>query len=288
MKSSKSKTILAYLGLLFDAAIWGATFFLVKNILVNVDPVTLVAYRFLIAAAILAAYLLISKRSLFKNFKPGLILGLILALLYIPQTIGLVYTSAANSAFITGIFVAFIPLLNYLVFKKKPRGIQFIVILIAIFGLYLLTGGIREINPGDTITIFAAIMYAVHLIFVAKYIGDDIDIARLNFQQFLIVGGFSLLISIFFGRSLEVQSTTTIWTIIFLAILPTLSAFSIQLWSQKLVSPLRTSLIFSLEPLFGAVFAWTLGQEPFSLMQGLGGLMIVAAIIVYNLTSQHT
>ncbi len=288
MKSSKSKTIFAYLGLTYAAAIWGATFFIVKNSLTYVDPVTLVAYRFLIAAAILAVYLLISKRSLFKDFKPGLILGLILALLYIPQTIGLAYTSAANSAFITGIFVAFIPLLNYLVFKKKPRGIQFIVILIAIIGLYLLTGGIREINPGDTITIFAAIMYAVHLIFVAKYIGDDIDIARLNFQQFLIVGGFSLLISIFFGRSLEVQSTTTIWTIIFLAILPTLSAFSIQLWSQKLVSPLRTSLIFSLEPLFGAVFAWTLGQEPFSLMQGLGGLMIVAAIIVYNLTSQHT
>jgi len=288
MKSGKSKTILAYLGLMFDAVIWGATFFVVKNSLKDVDPVTLVAYRFLIAAAFLAAYLQISKRSLFKNFKPGLILGLILALLYIPQTIGLAYTSAANSAFITGIFVAFIPLLNYLVFKKKPRVIQYIVILVAIIGLYLLTGGIREINPGDMITILAAIMYAVHLILVAKYIGDDIDLVRLNFQQMLVVGGFSLLISLLFGRSLEIQSSSAIWTIIFLAILPTLIAFSIQLWAQKLVSPLRTSLIFSLEPLFGAVFAWTLGQEPFSLMQAVGGLMIVAAIIVYNLTSQQT
>jgi len=101
-------------------------------------------------------------------------------------------------------------------------------------------------------------------------------------------GGHFLAGSLLFGRSLAIQSSSAIWTVIFLAIVPTMGAFSIQLWAQKLVSPLRTSLIFSLEPLFGAVFAWTLGQEPFSLMQAVGGLMIVAAIIVYNLTSQQT
>ena len=104
----KGATTLAHIGLFYAAAIWGSTFYLVKQAIADVHPITLIAYRFLIAGAILLGFLLATRRPLFRGFGRGLILGVIIWLLYVPQTIGLGMTTAANSGFITGLFVVFI------------------------------------------------------------------------------------------------------------------------------------------------------------------------------------
>src|SRR5690349_4455280 len=108
---------LADLGLFYCAAIWGSTFFLVKDALGAVDPVALVAYRFLLSAALLLPWVL-RRADKLVLLKESALLAALLGTLYVTQTVGLRYTSAANSGFITGLFVIFVPLFLLLFFNK--------------------------------------------------------------------------------------------------------------------------------------------------------------------------
>jgi drug/metabolite transporter (DMT)-like permease len=275
-----STTLFADLGLIYSAAIWGSTFIVVKQSLDEIHPVTLVAYRFLIAAGLMLVYLAMTRKNPLKELKKGALLGAILFLLYVPQTIGLGITTAANSAFITGLFTAFVPFLSILILKKKPRKAQWIAVLISLIGLWMLTGGLKKINPGDLITLSAAFTYACHIMFSDRYISDRIDVYILSFQQFLTTGLLSLAVAFIFNLPLGANSNSALNSAVFLAIFPTLSAFVIQFKAQQFTAPVKVSLIFALEPVFGAVFAWTYGREDFVLLQALGGLLIFVSILI--------
>src|SRR5690348_16387619 len=110
--TTRLKQVLSDASLLYVAAIWGSTFIVVKDSLRNIDPIVMVGYRFLLAALFLLIFLIIKKKVFWKNLIPGIVLGILLWLIYIPQTVGLLYTTAANSVFITGLFVAFVPIFS--------------------------------------------------------------------------------------------------------------------------------------------------------------------------------
>ncbi len=283
MAISKSKTILADTGLFYAAAIWGSTFYIIKNALDGIGPVVLVALRFLLAGLILLGYLIYKKKSIFVNLKSALFLSVILWILYISQTIGLVYTTASNSGFITGLFVAFIPLALWTLFKVKPNKMEIIASIISLIGLWVLTGGLTDINFGDTLTLLAAVTYALHVLYSDKYIKQGVDPVVISCQQFLIVGFMSLCYIFVFDIPIEI-TTSYAWKVtIFLALFPTLSAFLIQMFAQKIRSPLRVSLIFALEPVFAALFAWTLGGEEIVTHRAIGGFLIFAALLISGL-----
>lgn len=284
---SKLKTYLSDLGLLYAAVVWGSTFFLVKNSLGSIDPVILVGYRFLLAAFLLGLYLLFKQVNLFSSFKQGLVLGVLLWLLYAPQTIGLGHTSAANSGFITGLFVAFVPLFSFLFFKQIPSSVRILALGLSITGLAVLTGGLKEINIGDMLTVITAMAYAIHILFADKYVKGDLNPLVLSFQQFLIVGVLSLIAGVIFQLPFFPGNPSTLGIIAFLAIFPTLSAFVIQLVAQKFTTPVKVALIFAMEPVFAAIFAWTLGNESFTYPQALGGVLIVVAMIISELPAHR-
>jgi len=274
------KTLLADLGLVYCAAIWGSTFILVKSSLAHIDALAMVAYRFLLAALVAGLFLLFQRKALFKDFRQGVVLGVVLAFLYIPQTIGLKFTSAANSAFITGLFVAFAPPLSILLLRERTRRAQWVAVGISLVGLWLLTGGLSQVNMGDIITLSAAFTYALHIILTDRFITARYDLYRLIFQQLLVVGIISLLAGLVAGRPLGVGGTETALVVVFLALFPTFSAFLIQIRAQQFTSPVKVSLIFALEPVFAGIFAWTLGGEAFIPLRALGGLLIFLAIVV--------
>jgi drug/metabolite transporter (DMT)-like permease len=275
--------VLADAGLVYCAAVWGATFPMVKGALGAVDPVTLVAYRFLLSAFCLAPWALRRKNPL-AHLKEAAILAAILGTLYVTQTIGLAYTSATNSGFITGLFVIFVPLFLLVFFKTPPTKVQWAASLLALGGLWLLTGGIAACNAGDMLTIVSAVTYAAHLLATDKYVRADADAILLAFHQFWMTGLLSLLFAVGGGRSLEVASPRAAGVIAFLALVPTLSAFYIQMIAQKFTSPVKVSLIFSLEPVFAAIFSWTLGGEVFVPARAAGGGLIVAAMMAGELS----
>jgi drug/metabolite transporter (DMT)-like permease len=278
------KKLFSELGLFYSAAVWGSTFFIVKGVLEYVHPVILVGYRFVVAALLMAGICALTGKALFKNFKKGFILGVFIWLLYIPQTIGLGLTTASNSGFITGLFVAFVPLFSFLIFKRIPTFVGIIASLTSLSGLWILTGGLTDINTGDLLTLIAAMTYAIHILFVDKYLQEGHDPYTLCFQQFLVVGLLSLLTGAVLNLPFSFGSTKAAWIILFLAVFPTFSAFLIQIVAQKTTTPLRVSLIFAFEPAFAALFAWTLGGETAIFHRALGGLLIFLAMIISGLS----
>jgi len=283
IRRTKHQTHLADLGLLYVAAIWGSTFFVVKDSLAYVDPVMLVGYRFGLATLIMGGYLLYRRKSWWIDFKAGGTLGVLLWLCYVPQTIGLEFTTASNSGFITGLFVAFVPLFTLLFFRELPSPAQLLTILISMLGLWFLTGGLAQINAGDLLTVITAMAFALHILTVDRYARHKLDPYILSFQQFLTVGLLSIIVGLLFGLPVTVASPGTLGIILFLTLFPTLSAFVIQLIAQKYMTPVKVSLILAVEPIFAALFAWTLGGETFVPGRAAGGMLVVAAIILAEL-----
>ncbi len=279
--------IWADLGLVYAAAIWGSTFFLVKDALSGIDPVVMVGYRFLLAGATLLPFVLITRRRILANWGKSLFLSVILWLLYVPQTVGLKYTTASNSGFITGLFVAFTPLFLVTLFRKMPSRGDIIATVISLAGLWVLTGGLRDINPGDMLTLLAAATYALHVLYSDKYMKAGVDPYVISCQQFILVGALSLLTALVMDYPFAVTSSMAIKTVVFLALFPSLSAFVIQMLAQRITAPMKVSLIFALEPVFAALFAWTVGGEEFVTRRALGGLLIVAALIVSGLSARN-
>jgi len=273
-------TVPAQLGLFYAAAIWGSTFYIVKAALDEIDPVILVGYRFLLAGLILLIFLKLKRRPVLSGLRQSSLLAIFLFLLYIPQTIGLRYTTASNSGFITGLFVAFVPIFLLTIFKTRPSRTDVIASIVSLGGLWILTGGMHDINLGDILTLITAMTYALHLLYSDKYMKIGIDPYIISCQQFIIVGLLSLLTGLLFNLPFGVESSAALRTVIFLALFPTLSAFVIQMVAQKIITPVRVSLIFALEPVFAALFAWTLGGEEIVAYRAAGGLLIFIALVI--------
>lgn len=281
----KYKTILSDAGLFYAAVIWGSTFFIVKDALADIDPIIMVAYRFLLAGAILWLFLLVKGKSIFTGMGRAFFLSVILWFLYVPQTVGLKYTTASNSGFITGLFVAFVPIFLRIIFKRKPSLMEVIASIVSLIGLWILTGGLKDFNIGDSLTLVAAVTYALHVLYSDKYMKAGVDPYVISCQQFLMIGLLSLITGFVLDLPFTIGSTRAGWIVVFLALFPTLSAFLIQMIAQKITSPLKVSLIFALEPVFAVIFAWTLGGEEVIFHRALGGLFIFSALIISGIPS---
>lgn len=270
------------LGLFYCAAIWGSTFIVTKGALDAVDPVVMVAIRFVISAGLLLPWVL-KRRDKGRHMKEGFCLSLLLATLYLTQTTGLLYTSASNSGFITGLFIIFIPVFMFLFRREKPARLQWISSALAVAGLWLLTGGPSGFNLGDALTLAAAAAYSAHLIVTDKYVKAEADTVLLAFHQFWMVSALSFAVAVFKGASLAVASLNGWGVIVFLAVFPTLTAFFIQMLAQRHSEPFKVGIIFTLEPVFAALFAWTWGGEGFVPVKALGGLLIVSGMLLGEL-----
>ena len=271
------------LGLFYCAAIWGSTFIVTKGALEAVDPVVMVAIRFAISAALLLPWVL-KRKAKAAHFKEGLVLSVFLALLYLTQTTGLLYTTASNSGFITGLFIVFIPLFLFIYRRERPARLQLASAALAVAGMWLLTGGVSGVNKGDLLTLVAAAAYSAHLIITDKYVKAEADTVLLAFHQFWLVSALSFAFALLRGAPLTVAGAAGWWTILFLAVFPTLTAFFIQMLAQRHSEPFKVGLIFTLEPVFAAAFAWTLGGEEFVPVKALGGLLIVSGMLIGELS----
>ena len=54
----------------------------------------------------------------------------------------------------------------------------------------------------------------------------------------------------------------------------------IMVWAQQILSPSQTAIIFSLEPLFAALFSWIIISEILGVQGWVGGFIIVFAVVV--------
>jgi drug/metabolite transporter (DMT)-like permease len=275
------------LALVGVAAVWGATFVIVKDA-VSVYPLyAFLGLRFAIAVvAFIVLFPRVLKRLDSGSVKMGLFAGVFLTAGYVFQTWGLQDTTPARAAFITGLYVIVTPLLQAALLRRRPHGATIGGAAIALGGLWLLSGaGSGLWSAGDTRTVFCALAYSVHFIVLGST-KEHHDISALTLVQLataaVICGAVSLV-----TEHAGLPTQTSVWFALFMTgVLASAAAFAIQTWAQRQVSPARTALILASEPAFGGLFGWAVaGVAPIREVVGaammLGGMIlseVVAAL----------
>jgi drug/metabolite transporter (DMT)-like permease len=275
---TKNKTLFANLAMMSAALIWGSTFIVIKHNLSGVNAVSMIFYRFLMATLIMAVILLFMRKKFWQHFGSGLILALLLFISYTSQTLSLCYIKAAEGGFIAGLFVIFVPLLSFIRGREKLHLDLIIAIILSTIGLWLIAGGVKEFDVGDFLMILSAFAATVYVLY-ADSIVKKCDVLVLNFQQFFVATVLGLLMVLFFKLPLNIADSSTAWWILYLALFANVICYLVQLGAQKVVSPTVLALTFSLESVFAAIFAWTIGGEKIIMSDLVGGIMILIAII---------
>ncbi|MBS4210468.1 DMT family transporter [Bacillus sp. FJAT-50079] len=260
---------------------WGASYLFTKVGLDSIQGFNLVALRFCIAFIIAGA--LFYKRLLHIDFqlvKRGFILGTILFLAISVVTIGVQSTSVSNAGFLFSLAVVFVPLLLAIFFRKKTDRRTVLGIGFAIVGIALLTlnhHGLK-ISLGDLLIIFGALFYAIYIIVTDK-LTKNVDSITLGILQLGFTGAWGLLLSLLFEET-HLPNTTESWlSILALSILCSAFGFIGQTVAQKYTTPTHTGLIFSLEPVFAALFAFIFLGELLPVKGYLGASLVLMGIL---------
>ena len=135
----KASPRFAELALAFVCLLWGSTFVLVKNALDDISPTLFLAIRFSIASVLLALLYLARREPIRQGWAGGLLTGLFLYTGYFLQTLGLKYTTASKSGFLTGLYIVLVPLLGAAVYQKVPGISEWIGVSLATVGMGLMT-----------------------------------------------------------------------------------------------------------------------------------------------------
>ena len=271
----KNKT--ASLLLLLVAMSWGLAFVTMKDALGRQSVNSFLFYRFSIATiAILIIHPNILRKLNRDMIKYGGITGLFLGAGFITQTYGLDMTTAAVTGFITGLYVVATPLFEQFFGGQKLGKVVWISIAIATAGLALLSLKGFSVGIGELLVLISAFMYTGQIIGLSKW-SKGRDVWTMTFIQIFVVAVMTGIASIFEG--FQTPPDSGVWgTIIFTAIVCTVTAFIIQTWSQAFIDSTKAAVIMTMEVVFSALFAVTIGGEVLSTRTLIGGVLVVISM----------
>lgn len=277
-----TKQLKADIALLLVTVGWGASFLLTKNSLAELPTFNFLTIRFFIAFALSSVIFYKNMLKIDKNtLKYGILLGFVLYLSFAFQTVGLNYTTASKSAFITGFNVMLVPVFSAILIKKLPQKKIVLSTLIAFVGIGLLSlnKNVSGVNLGDIYTLICAVFCALHIILVGKYTVKSESIA-LAVIQIGVVTVLSLLTSIA-TESPTLPTSMNVWSyIVILSVVCTSGAFIVQSIAQRFTSPTHTALIYTAEPVFAAVFGYIFLREILSKQGMIGAFLILSGMII--------
>jgi len=270
---------------------WGSSYIFMKMGLDTLEEFNLIALRFGLAFIIAGIFFYRRMMKLnYQTMKYSFLLGSILFLLFASVTFGVKLTSASNAGFLVSLTVIFVPLLLALYLKKLPEKRILSGVVVAFIGIALLTlNSSLQINSGDILCILAAFFFAIHIILTGK-VTKHVDSISLGVWQLGIAGGWGFIFSLFFETP-QLPSTTESWiSILGLGVLCSAIGFVAQTSAQKYTTPTHTSLIFSLEPVFAALFAFLFAGEYLSTQGLVGAILVLLGVLIaeVNLKSFFT
>ncbi len=287
---------LADLALLAVAVAWGITFVVVKEALNAVGPFTFVALRFAWGAAAMAPLVLLGRGVMSRGdilrpngtvslARAGSLTGACLFAGYAFQTAGLQVTSAGRAAFITGLSVVIVPILVALVAHQPVGRAAGAGVGLATLGLALLSAEALSIDLettgiGDLLVLGCAFAFALHIFLLGRFAPRH-DVVRLTTVQIITVAALSgIAVAIWEAPAWE--GLVAAWpAAAFTGVLCTALAFAVQTEAQRFTTPTHTALIFSTEPVFGALFAAAFAGERFGGTELAGcGLILLGMLVV--------
>jgi drug/metabolite transporter (DMT)-like permease len=290
-----SKRAQAVLAMVLITALWGVTFVVVKDALGYASVFVFMAIRFGLAAAVMAAMYRTAIAGMSgEELRAGIEIGLFLFAGYALQNSGLLHTTASISAFITGSAVVLVPVLMYVIWRKHVHPGAWLGALAALVGLFWITvpadaglRGLAQLNRGDTLTMAGAVMFALHIIFVGRYVGKH-SVGALSFVQVAVTAALSAVaIPVSHMSAWETIRFDWGWqlgaALLITGVFGTAVAFSVQVWSQQYLGPSSTGILLTLEPVFAAIASFVWVGERLSGRALLGCGLILAGILIAEL-----
>lgn len=272
----------ATLALLAVTATWGSTFFLIKDVLVRVPTLDFLAIRFALASVFVVA---IAPRALGRldpaSRRHALLLGGLYGIGQILQTAGLATTPASVSGFITGMYVVATPLLVALLLRTPVPPLTWVAVGLATAGLAVLTLNGFSVGYGELLILVAAILYALHIVGLGVWSRHD-QAMGMSIIQIMVIAGICFVATVPDGITLPDRPAD--WAaILYMAVFAGGLAMVGQTWAQAHLPPTRTAIIMTMEPVFATVFAVLLGGEAFTGRMALGGVLVLAAMLMVEL-----
>jgi drug/metabolite transporter (DMT)-like permease len=267
--------------------LWGGTFVVVKGGLEDASPMVFIAVRFAIAMVLFLPLIWSSRRAVNpRSLLNGAVLGTLLAIGFIVQTVGLEYTTASKSGFLTGLLVIFTPIFQVLIERRAPRPGNIVGILLVLAGLYLLTSPAgSSFNTGDFLTLICAAIFGLYIVYldIASNVSDTRVLTWMQFVVTLVITGAGAFM--FEQRRFNLTADLLL-ALLYLSVLATALTLALQTRYQKETTPTRAALIFSLEPVLAAVFAYFFRHEHIGALGVLGGGLIVGGLLVSELSDR--
>lgn len=285
--------------LLFAGALWGFGFIATQWALTTWNPVGLLSARFAMAFVFgELIYLILRKAQNLQtpwkgDFKGALPAGLLLGSFLLLQTIGLQYTSATKSGFITTLYVIFVPLMNWVLFKRKLSGRALFLVALACIGTFLLMDMrldalLENINVGDLWTLVSAVIAAGHIIYIGRFSQHITNPFRVNnFQSLwalIVILPAALVMPHLQHGALNEKA---LMGLLILAMACSVLGFFIQVRTQKVLSDTVASMLFLLESPFAFFFAFFLIGDRLNDTQFCGALLILGAALAMVLVEQN-
>ncbi|MBN1198099.1 MAG: DMT family transporter [Bacteroidales bacterium] len=276
--------------LLLAAAIWGFAFVAQRVGMDFVGPFTFSAVRFGLGCLVLIPFLFFRKHLAFNRLSPTkfekkkiiwlqILLGLLVFGGVSFQQYGLVYTTAGDAGFITGLYVVFVPVAGLFLGQRNHIAI-WIGVVLALTGLYFLS--VREgfvINFGDYLVFVCAIIWTAHVL-VVGHVAPRTDPIRTAIIQFAICSLLSWIIAIVFEEIQLGPILEALWPILYGGVLSVGIGYTLQVVAQQKAHPAYASIILSMESVFAVLGGWLLLGEEVTWKILLGcGLMLTGMIV---------
>ncbi len=266
------------LALLLTTLIWGATFPATKAALDQIPPLAFLLLRFGLGTLLVAGWLVLARHRVHRDWSSLTAAGaatVFLFLGYVLQTVGLGYTSASNSAFLTALYVIFVP-----VILRRFDARVLAATAIATAGLWLLVKPSASMNIGDVMTLGCAVAFAGHIVCLERFT-RQFDAPSLLLWQMAAMT--LLLIPTTLWEQAPVQAfAPTAVLLIGLAVTGGLAtgAFAVQMWAQQIVPAQQVALVFASEPAYAAWLSWYFLGETLDLQGWAGSALILTAVVI--------
>lgn len=276
--------------LLGASLIWGLSFVAQKLGMDYLTPFAFNGIRSLMGALFLLPFILHKKKketleygSNKKNvIIAGICCGLCLFFATNLQQIGIIYTTAGKSGFITAMYIVLVPIIGIFL-GKRIRLIMVISLVLAVVGLFLLC--IKEetaINKGDMLVLLCAVMFAIHILIIDS-VGNRFDPILLSSIQFMISGSLSVIVA-FLTEDFSFDSIVLAFpALVFTGVFSSGIAYTLQILGQKTVPATMASLLMSLESVFAVFGAMIIMHERMSLREAFGCVVMFVAVIISQL-----
>ena len=295
MRRSSPKGIIL---LLLTALIWGVSFVAQSVGSESLEPFSYNGIRTMIGSVVLALFIVITELNRKKTLKHvvtrkllirGTVLGLIFTVASNFQQFAFNDSSAGKIAFITALYIFFVPIIGIFM-KRRIHPAMWICVIAAIAGLYLLSvkdGDFSSISTGDVMALICALGFAVHILFIDHY-SDGSDGVKLSCIQFAVSGTITLILAFIFEHPTITAVQDAAVPLLYSGIMSCGVAYTFQIIGQKYTKPVLASLLMCLESVFAVIAAAILIKEIPSAREGIGCAVMFAAIIASQIIEFRT